>query len=133
MPEIFTASINSKLLTEIKSLFTLIDPSIFYSEFKKELLLQNVLLVNYNLQGKLLKNFKLFSDKFSSNFSYANLNQPLALTLSRDISTVVTKSQYKPMRKGISNMIRLQATNAIAMPTEIRLHILASSKDVIHS
>jgi heme/copper-type cytochrome/quinol oxidase subunit 2 len=30
-------------------------------------------------------------------------------------------------------MIRLQATSAIAMPTEIRLHILASSKDVIHS
>jgi heme/copper-type cytochrome/quinol oxidase subunit 2 len=27
----------------------------------------------------------------------------------------------------------LHATGAIAMPTEIRLHILASSKDVIHS
>jgi hypothetical protein len=133
MPEIFTASINSKLLTEIKSLFTLIDPSIFYSEFKKELLLQNVLFVNYNLQEKLLKNLKLFSDKFSLSLSQATLNQPLSLTLSRDLSTIVTKSQYKPMRKGISNMIRLQATNAIAMPTEIRLHILASSKDVIHS
>ena len=43
------------------------------------------------------------------------------------------KSQYRPMKKGVTNMIRLQATNAIAMPTEIRLHILASSKDVIHS
>jgi heme/copper-type cytochrome/quinol oxidase subunit 2 len=43
------------------------------------------------------------------------------------------KSQYRPMRKGVTNMIRLQATNAVAMPTEIRLHILASSKDVIHS
>jgi len=43
------------------------------------------------------------------------------------------RSQYKPMRRGITNMVRLQATNAIAMPTEIRLHILASSKDVIHS
>ena len=43
------------------------------------------------------------------------------------------KSQYRPMKKGVVNMIRLQATNAIAMPTEIRLHILASSKDVIHS
>jgi len=43
------------------------------------------------------------------------------------------KSQYRPMRKGITNMIRLQATSAIAMPTEVRLHILASSKDVIHS
>jgi hypothetical protein len=37
------------------------------------------------------------------------------------------------MRKGVSNMIRLHATGAIAMPIEIRLQILASSKDVIHS
>jgi heme/copper-type cytochrome/quinol oxidase subunit 2 len=43
------------------------------------------------------------------------------------------KNQYRPLRKGVSNMIRLHATGAIAMPTEIRLQILASSKDVIHS
>ena len=30
-------------------------------------------------------------------------------------------------------MIKLHATGAIAMPIEIRLHLLASSKDVIHS
>jgi heme/copper-type cytochrome/quinol oxidase subunit 2 len=43
------------------------------------------------------------------------------------------KNQYRPMRKGIANMIRLHATGAIAMPIEIRLHIIASSKDIIHS
>ena len=43
------------------------------------------------------------------------------------------KNQYRPMKKGVTNMIRLHATGAIAMPIEIRLHILASSKDVIHS
>jgi hypothetical protein len=43
------------------------------------------------------------------------------------------KNQYRPMKKGVINMIRLQATGAIAMPIEIRLHILASSRDVIHS
>jgi hypothetical protein len=43
------------------------------------------------------------------------------------------KNQYKPMRKGITNMVRLHATGAVAMPIEIRLQILASSKDVIHS
>ena len=37
------------------------------------------------------------------------------------------------MRKVVTNMIRLHATGAIAMPIEIRLQILASSKDVIHS
>jgi hypothetical protein len=48
-------------------------------------------------------------------------------------NTDLLRSQYRPMRKGVTNMIRLQATGIIAMPTEIRLHILASSKDVIHS
>lgn len=43
------------------------------------------------------------------------------------------KNQYRPMRKGVNNLLRLHATNAIALPTEIRLQILASSKDVIHS
>ena len=43
------------------------------------------------------------------------------------------KSQFRPLRKGISDMLRLHATGAIAMPSEIRLQVLASSRDVIHS
>jgi hypothetical protein len=47
--------------------------------------------------------------------------------------TELLRNQYRPMRKGVSNMIKLHATGAVAMPIETRLHILASSKDVIHS
>ena len=43
------------------------------------------------------------------------------------------KNQYRPMKKGVANMVKLHATGAVAMPIETRLHILASSKDVIHS
>jgi hypothetical protein len=43
------------------------------------------------------------------------------------------KNQYRPLKKGINSMLRLHATGAVAMPTEIRLQILASSRDVIHS
>jgi len=43
------------------------------------------------------------------------------------------KNQFKPLKKGITNMMRLQGTGAVAMPIEIRLQVLASSKDVIHS
>jgi hypothetical protein len=43
------------------------------------------------------------------------------------------KSQYRPMRKGITNMLRLHGTGAVALPIELRLQILASSRDVIHS
>jgi hypothetical protein len=48
-------------------------------------------------------------------------------------SSELLRNQYRPMRKGVSNMIKLHATGAVAMPIETRLHILASSKDVIHS
>ena len=48
-------------------------------------------------------------------------------------TTNLQKNQYRPMRKGITSMVRLHATGAVALPTEIRIHILASSKDVIHS
>ena len=37
------------------------------------------------------------------------------------------------MCKGITNMVRLYATEAASVPTEIRIRMLASSKDVIHS
>jgi heme/copper-type cytochrome/quinol oxidase subunit 2 len=43
------------------------------------------------------------------------------------------KSQFRPLKKGITTMLRLHATGAVALPIEIRLQILASSRDVIHS
>jgi hypothetical protein len=46
---------------------------------------------------------------------------------------ILLKDQYIPMKKGIVNLIRLHASGAIAIPAELRLQILASSKDVIHS
>ena len=49
------------------------------------------------------------------------------------LNKTLYKSQFRPMKKGVTNMIRLHATSAIAMPIELRLHILASSKDIIHS
>jgi hypothetical protein len=48
-------------------------------------------------------------------------------------NTNLFKSQYKPLKRGISNLLRLHGTGAVAMPIEIRLQILASSRDVIHS
>ena len=65
--------------------------------------------------------------KFYLNTTNSNFYQDT------QVAPQLLKSQYKSMRKGITNMVRLQATSAIAMPTEMRLHILASSKDVIHS
>jgi hypothetical protein len=54
-------------------------------------------------------------------------------TSSINNDTELLRNQYRPMRKGVSNMVKLHATGAVAMPIETRLHLLASSKDVIHS
>lgn len=43
------------------------------------------------------------------------------------------KSQYKMMRKNISNMVRIQADKAVAMPIDTRIQLLTLSKDIIHS
>ena len=45
----------------------------------------------------------------------------------------LVKNPYRPLKKGLMNMLRLQATGAIALPVELRLQVLASSRDVIHS
>jgi len=77
----------------------------------------NEVPINFKLINEYL--FFHFIDQKSSN-SLGNRNE-------------MYKSQFKPMKKGISSMMRLQGTSAVALPIEIRLQILASSKDVIHS
>jgi heme/copper-type cytochrome/quinol oxidase subunit 2 len=37
------------------------------------------------------------------------------------------------MKKGIANMIKIHANGSIALPIEMRIQLLASSRDVIHS
>lgn len=47
--------------------------------------------------------------------------------------TAVKVSQYDSFRKGVANMVRIQADKAVAMPVDVRLQVLAVSKDIIHS
>lgn len=74
-----------------------------------------------------VKNFKsfIFLKKFYFNLTdqYNNL-----LT-----NSLMNKYTNKPLKRGVMNMIRVHASGAIAMPIEMRLQILASSRDVIHS
>jgi hypothetical protein len=128
----------NSFLKEIQACYMFMDPTTYSSEVTRELLYNN----NHFLHYSFLKDFlKISSNLFSSTpLNFTTLNNYF-IYLFGYIDTYgktqgnshLYKSQYRPMRKGITNMIRLQATNAIAMPTEIRLHILASSKDVIHS
>ena len=103
-------SITSNLLfLEIKKTFEFIDPVSFSSEISRNFFYQNI-----GTSQNSLNLFKVINNNFKLN-------------------TDLYKNQYRPMKKGITNMVRLQATGAIALPIKTRLHILASSKDVIHS
>ena len=68
-----------------------------------------------------------------TNYLFFQIIGELPVNNKVDYASSIYKDQYKPMRKGITNMIELHTTGAVAMPIEIRLHIVASSKDVIHS
>ena len=126
------------LIAEIKSSFLLVDPITYNSEYSREMYYNSlsyfkfilfkdwVLWLNARTRD-LPINIKLVNEYLFFHF----LDQPTSLNLGDRES--MRKSQFKPLKKGITNMMRLQGTGAVAMPIEIRLQILASSKDVIHS
>nr|YP_010049565.1 cytochrome c oxidase subunit 2 [Strombidium cf. sulcatum]QPL15970.1 cytochrome c oxidase subunit 2 [Strombidium cf. sulcatum] len=126
------------LLQNIKNTYVFNNPTTFSHEFSREffyskqsflkfLLLKDVL--NYNIS--LLNSLPVNMDKLVSYLYFYN-NSEFASTKFEN-PTLNLKNQFKPMRKGITNMIKLHTTGAVAMPIEIRLHFVASSKDVVHS
>jgi hypothetical protein len=137
LPSYLTASPNNPLYEEIKAGYGLIDPVVFGSETLREDLYFNSNFIKFSLIKDLLHKSNDVIDNFGLNLNA--LNNYLFFYMfgfnnsNLGNNTSLFKSQYRPMKKGVANMVRLQATGAIAMPIEIRLHILASSRDVIHS
>jgi hypothetical protein len=133
-----TASPVNPVLSEINNGYGYVDPTSFSSELTREVLYNDLNFVKLNLLVNLFKNFTATTDYAGLNTSALN-DYLFKYLLGEDSSNALGKNQsllknrYRPMKKGVTNMIRLQATGAIAMPIEIRLHILASSRDVIHS
>jgi hypothetical protein len=125
-------------LRELKNSYSFIDPTTYSSEISREVLYNDLDFLKYSFIKDFIKiiNERLYS--IPINFNILNNYYLYFLGSKTNYKSLegnqqLYKSQYRPMRKSITNMIRLQDTNAIAMPTEIRLHLLASSKDVIHS
>lgn len=138
IPKYVSVAPNNPLVCEVQAAYPFIDPTTYGSEVTREFLYNNTEFLQYSFIRDFLKITNKALYQLPINFTLLN---NYFIHLSGRVSNYETvagnldlyKSQYRPMRKGIINMVRLQATNAIAMPTEIRLHILASSKDVIHS
>jgi hypothetical protein len=138
IPKSLVVSPENSLLREVKSAYSFIEPTTYSSEVTREFLYNDINFLRYTFTLDFLKMLNKQQANLPINFNLVNNYFIYLLGLQGNYSILsnnsdLYKSQYRPMRKGITNMIRLQATNAVAMPTEIRLHILASSKDVIHS
>jgi hypothetical protein len=141
LPKFLLASPTNPIFEEVQSGLGFFDPIIFSTEVSRDLFYQN--------SNRL--NLSLIKDTCILLLTLNNINHPLNLNLLNNnilfylfgdtqyiktgstYNTDIYKNQYRPMKKGVANMIKLHATGAIAMPIEIRLHLLASSKDVIHS
>lgn len=133
LPFYLTNNPSNPLINEIKSSFLFLDPINLNNEYSRDIYFNSLNFFNFNVVKSLLTSYSdflnlslindyllyyFFNDKVTNNLQY---------------NSELYKNQFRPMKKGITNMIRLQATGAIAMPIEIRLQLLASSKDVIHS
>jgi hypothetical protein len=141
LPKLFLAAPNNPILAEVQSNVEFFDPIIFSAESTRDLFYQNSNKLNFMLLKDVFLvlltlnniNHPLNLDYFYNNFLFYFLGDTKYLAKGSSLNKDYFKNQYRPMRKGVSNMIKLHATGAIAMPIEIRLHLLASSKDVIHS
>lgn len=122
----------------MKASFLLIDPITYNSEYSRELYFSTLDYYNFMVfKGTILKlnqaishlpiNLNLINEYLFFHF----IDQPKSNTMGN--RNEMRRSQFKPLKKGISSMMRLQGSGAVAMPIDIRLQILASSKDVIHS
>jgi hypothetical protein len=138
LPRLLRVTPKNPLLVELKSSFLLTDPITYNAEYSREFyynslsyfkfILFKEFVLNLNNQiTQLPINFKLVNDYLFFHFFENSQHKEIGAR------AVFQKNQYKPLKKGISNMMRLQGSGAVAMPIEIRLQILASSRDVIHS
>jgi heme/copper-type cytochrome/quinol oxidase subunit 2 len=137
LPTNLRATPKNPLIAELKSSFLLLDPITYNAEYSRELYYSSLSYFKFllfkdwvkylNSTNALPINLSLLNNYLFFYFLDTNGSNELGNR------SLLQKNQFKPLKKGISSMMRLQGSGAVAMPIEIRLQILASSKDVIHS
>jgi heme/copper-type cytochrome/quinol oxidase subunit 2 len=137
LPALLTNNLNNELISEIKTSFLLTDPITYNSAVSRDFFYTSLPFFKFLV-------FKsIIADLVSKNqllpFNTDLVNEYLFFYALNTDSTKINnnsllyKDQHRPLKKGITSMLRLHGTGAIAMPVDVRLQILASSRDVIHS
>jgi len=138
LPEYFIASPKHPLLTELNDLSPTLDATNISAESSRELFYNHSSIFNTSIIHNLISNLNYNTNGLPLNLNFITNYLLVYFTGNSNTNNLsnnneLLKNQYRPLRKGVSNMIKLHATGAVAMPIETRMHILASSKDVIHS
>ena len=138
LPTHFIASPTNPLLCELKNLTTYTDPINISSEGSRDLFYHHSSIFNTSVIHDIFTKLNYSSSGLPLNLNLVSNYLLVYFMGNSGVNTLTNepdlyKNQYRPMKKGVSNMIKLHATGAVAMPIETRLHLLASSKDVIHS
>ena len=138
LPNRLTANPQNPLVAELKASFLFIDPTTYNSEYSREVYYNSLSYFKFMILKGWLLNLSQTTQNLPINLKVVNdylfyyfFNPQKSNSIGRNQE--LYKNQFRPLRKGITSMLRLHATGAVAMPTEVRLQILASSRDVIHS
>jgi hypothetical protein len=116
LPSYLTASPVNPLYEEVKAGYSFIDPVVFSSESLREELYSNSSFIKFSLIKDMLHKSNDYIDNLGLNLNALNNYLFFYMFGFNDSSlgknTELFKSQYRPMKKGVTNMIRLQATGA---------------------
>nr|ASY95718.1 Cox2 [Paraurostyla sp.] len=135
IPFYLTNSPKNPIIKEVKSNFLFFNSVLKNNEYSRDLYFFSLNFFNFIVLKDFLKNLNIFNstNDLIDYFYFYFFSTKYENLLFKNNNSILLKNQYRPLKKGINNMIRLHATKAMALPIEIRLQILASSKDVIHS
>ena len=121
------------LISEIESVFNFNEPTTFSTEYSREVYYNSLEFFQYNTIRNLLSSTQNLpiNVSFMNDFFFYLFGTKVSSKNGNMLE--LYKNPHRPLKKGITNMLRLHATGAVALPIELRLQILASSRDVIHS
>ena len=138
LPLRLSASPRNPLLREVTAAMPLHDPLTFSSEASRDYLYASTSYFKFLYLQAAAKTLAEAGQALPVNlalldtyFFFFFMNSDS--TRSMPTTNELYRNQFRPLRKGISSMLRLHSTGAVAMPVELRLQIMASSRDVIHS
>ena len=134
LPNELVGRSDNPLLVEVLKSYNFNDPLSWKSESERATYYNSLEFLKFLLTVKAFNYFKnsVVDLKLVNNYFFFHIFGLKTFDKNKSMLEL-QKNPYRPLRKGVSSMLRLHATGAIAMPIEVRLQILASSRDVIHS